>query len=106
MLASAAYKNSLNPAQPVNVSLPPSQPDNKWAVQIGAFNSRVATDDALRRAINALPGDLKNVRPLVVPLRSGNAIVFRARLAGLSRENAKTACRYLRDCMTIAPRAE
>lgn len=109
MLAMAVHKNKINPAgnpNIVNVVLPPSQPDNKWAVQIGAFNSRVATDDALRHATQSLPSGLKHASPLVVPLRTGSDIIFRARLAGFSREDAKTACRYLRDCMTIAPRAE
>lgn len=106
MLAMAVHKNTLNPAEIINVVLPPSQPDNKWSVQIGAFNSRLATDDALRRALQSLPSSLKAARPLVVPLRTGNEILFRARLSGFSREDAKTACRYLRDCMTIAPKAE
>ncbi len=111
MLAMAVHKNRMSPgiaATPVSLPpvLTPSQPDDKWAVQIGAFNSRVATDDALRHAVQSLPAALKEAQPLVVPLRTGNSLLFRARLAGFSKEDARVACRYLRDCMTIAPRAE
>lgn len=115
LLATAVHKNNLNPSlavTPVSLSnapapaLPHTMQDNRWAVQIGAFNSRVATDDALRLAVQSLPAGLKSAQPLVVPLRTGNSILFRARLAGFSKEDARVACRYLRDCMTIAPKAE
>lgn len=108
MLAMAVHKNNMNPqaARPVPVVLPPSDIQN-WAVQIGAFNSRVATDDALRRAAQSLPAALKHARPLVVPLRNhGRQMMFRARLSGLSEDEARAACRYLRDCIAISPRQD
>lgn len=103
MLAMAVHKSKDTAAVLTPVVLPPAE--QHWAVQIGAFNSRVATDDALRRATQALPAALKKAQPLVVPLRSGQSLLFRARLSGLSQQEAVSACRYLRDCITIAPQA-
>lgn len=113
MLAMAVHKNKMNPnaRAAVPVSLPPAATtaqQGNWSVQIGAFNSRVSTDDALRRAVQSLPAGLKKAQPLVVPMRAGNnnngQIMFRARLAGFNEEEARTACRYLRDCLVISPR--
>ncbi|HEU4839185.1 MAG TPA: hypothetical protein VFS88_07230, partial [Micavibrio sp.] len=75
-----------------------------WSVQIGAYNSRVATDDALRSAHAKLPAALTHATPIVVPLKSGEGILFRARLGNLSKGQATEACRYFRDCIPVAPR--
>lgn len=106
MLAMAVHKSSLNP-RPARASFSSgTKTDKNWAVQIGAYNSRVATDDALRRAAQSLPAALKQARPLVVPLRTGKELLFRARLSGFDQAEAVSACRYLRDCITIPPRAD
>ena len=75
----------------------------KWSIQIGAFNSRVATDEALKTAITKLPKSLSNAKPMAVPLRTAQGLIFRARLGGLDRKEAKKACKYFKDCMTVAP---
>lgn len=113
MLAMAVHKNKMNPnaRAVIPVSLPPTtlsapavSSAGNWSIQIGAFNSRVSTDDALRRAMQSLPAGLKKAQPLVVPMRNNNQMMFRARLAGFNEEEARTACRYLRDCLVISPR--
>ncbi len=78
-----------------------------WSVQVGAFQSRVATDQAIYRAIRELPGDLSSrATPLIVPLRTADASwVFRARLSGFTQAEAERACSRLKDCMTISPQA-
>lgn len=77
-----------------------------WAIQIGAFQDRVSTDQVLYRALKSLPAPLNRGNPVVVPLRTADASwVFRARIAGYSREQAIQACRYLDDCLTISPQA-
>ncbi len=77
-----------------------------WSIQIGAYNSRVATDSALRKAQAKLPKDLAGAKPVAVPLRSADGIVFRARFAGLNKSDAARACKYFKDCLTIAPRTQ
>lgn len=131
-----AYKPNPAPATPVEKSLrevghamfsqlgqtpnaPSAQPasiDDKqwkevysgdnWSVQIGAYNSRVATDRALRKAQARLPQELSSAKPVAVPLKTSEGIVFRARLAGMNKKDAERACTYFKDCLTIAPRTE
>ncbi len=77
-----------------------------WAVQIGAFTSRVRSDQALNEAVRKLPAGLRDVaRPVIVPMQAGDGWVFRARLRGLSRDQAMASCKYFENCMTISPRA-
>lgn len=75
-----------------------------WSVQIGAYTSRLATDDALRIAHGKLPAGLSHASPIVAPLKTSEGILFRARLGGLTQAQANDACRYFRDCLPLAPR--
>ncbi len=75
-----------------------------WSVQIGAYTSRVATDDALRAASAKLPSSLAHGSPIVVPLKTAEGILFRARLGNFTQAEATQACLYFRDCITVAPR--
>ena len=75
-----------------------------WAVQVGAFSSpelaREAADSARRR----LPGRTETVIG-VAPLPNGGAL-FRARVAGLSAEQAHEACTRLSTataCIVVPP---
>ena len=75
-----------------------------WSIQIGAFQSRVATDAALKTAQSLLPSDLRYGRTIVSPLKTSNAQwVYRARINGYSRTDAERACKHFRDCLAIAP---
>ncbi len=77
-----------------------------WSVQIGAYQSRLATDQALYQAMRKLPSHLARANPLVVPLRTTEATwVFRARLSGFSKDQAIEACKYLSECLPISPQA-
>lgn len=79
------------------------QPHETWSIQIGAYTSRVATDDALRRARAKLPADLAHGNAVVSPLTSNHGTLFRARLGNYTQAQAQQACRYFRDCLPIAP---
>ncbi len=83
---------------------PQPAPSDLWSVQIGAYNSRVATDDALRQAIGRLPPALAHASPQVVPLNTAEGTLFRARLGNFTQEQASAACRYFRDCLPVSPR--
>lgn len=77
-----------------------------WSVQIGAFQDRLTTDQAIYRAIQKLPSPLNRGNPMIIPLRTAEATwMFRARISGYTREQAMQACRYLDDCLTISPTA-
>ncbi len=85
-------------------ALPPAPVSNLWSVQIGAYTSRVATEDALNLARQKLPATLTHASPIVVPLKTGEGLLFRARLGGFSQQQANEACRYFKDCLPVAPR--
>lgn len=99
--------NNQNRQNAAMAQLPhPKDTIGKWSIQIGAFESRVKTDDILRRAIQSLPAPLtQSVRPLTVPLQTTDGTLFRARLGGFDQAQALQACTYFKDCMTVAPRA-
>lgn len=93
---------TLPPAEPM-VSAAPSE----WSIQIGAYASRVVTDDTLRQAISKLPQDMRaSVKPVSVPLRTASGTMFRARLTGMTQGQAAKACGYFNDCITISPAAQ
>lgn len=81
----------------------PKDTIGKWAVQIGAFNSRMATDEALAKAKAKLPASLSNANTITVPLKTAQGMIFRARLGNMTQEEAMSACKIFRDCMPIAP---
>lgn len=74
-----------------------------WAVQIGAFESRALTDEVIKRALSQLPEALNHAQGMIAPLRTGNGIVFRGRLASLNEAQARAACRVLGECLIIEP---
>ncbi len=78
--------------------------NNNWSVQIGAFESRAATDALLSQSLQKLPRNaFQTVRAVVAPLKTKDGWLFRGRLAGLTRYQALAACDYFTDCMPIAP---
>lgn len=100
-------RNLAAPSQIQQAALTPQQsvsPSDLWSIQIGAYTSRVATDDALRRARSKLPEQLSHASPIVVPLKTGEGVLFRGRLGNLTQAQATEACRYFRDCLPVAPR--
>lgn len=88
------------------VATAPTTPQARpWAIQIGAFESRVRTDAALRTAMAKLPDGLSQGTPFIAPLKTGNGWLFRARLGGYTKEQAMAACKALKDCLPVAPQA-
>lgn len=79
---------------------------NVWAIQVGAFQSRLASDRAIQQAQLSLPDSYFNgLKPLILPSRAANnnETVFRARLSGFTEDKAKQACAILKDCLVVGP---
>lgn len=76
---------------------------NGWAVQIGAFTSRAATDEMLNDGLRKLPSEFSNVSPVIAPLKTKDGWLFRGRLGGMNKTEALAACGYFQECLTIAP---
>ncbi|MBE7210534.1 MAG: transglycosylase SLT domain-containing protein [Gluconacetobacter diazotrophicus] len=81
-----------------------------WSVQVGAFNSSAQASQAAGSAQSRAP-TLSRARAEIAPVQTGarGARVFRARLTGLSRDDAMQACQRLahgrNDCMVVSPDA-
>lgn len=97
MMSEAAEQGDFDPSELVS--------DRPWAIQIGAFASRVQTDKAIRAAIKALPTSLAEAQPVIVPLKTAEGWVFRGRLSGYTKEQAQSACARLRECLPVSPDA-
>ncbi len=116
----AAYDS---PCRPVRTAMPydaprptlmlasaaaPVRPNGTWAIQVGAFVSveqaRFATTMARQADFSLLAGSQSVVQP-TSPF--GHGVLYRARLAGLGRGDAGSACAALRNrnipCMVVAP---
>lgn len=84
----------------------PQTGQQQWSIQVGAFTSRVQTDRILKKAQAKLPGDIQSTtRPLIVPLRTPEGWLFRARLGGLSENDAHAACNIIPECIPVAPQS-
>jgi len=102
-LIAPAVAGSL-PARPSAASSP-----GPWAVQVGAFASdrlaRAAAESARAKA-----PELARAQPAVGAVRQGRGTLYRARLAGLSREAAMQACEKLSRtggaCIVLSPDAQ
>lgn len=80
-------------------------PDNgkNWSIQVGAFSSRVASDQAIASAMTALGAKLpSSARPVIVPLKTRNGLVFRARVINMTASTAHKACSVIKDCVVVS----
>ncbi len=90
-------------AKPEQRVLSAPSANDTWAVQIGAYSSRAATDQALHAAARKIPASLGGGNPVIAPLKVKDGWMFRARLSGYTRAQAFKACTYIKDCMPVAP---
>ena len=76
-----------------------------WSVQVGAFNSRLASDRAIQTAQAKLPvSHLRGISPRIVPGKTKDQrTVFRARLSGYSEQAARETCQMIENCIVISP---
>lgn len=108
LMAIAAHKGQYNiGADPTPVKKAALQPraagNTPWAIQIGAFTSRAATDQAIQATLKTLPTAYKQANAIIAPLRTKNGWLFRGRLSGFTQPEAYAACRYLKECLPVAP---
>lgn len=75
-----------------------------WAVQIGAFSTHDAGLAALKGVRDRLPKTISaHSQYIIAPLMTSRGVIYRARLSGLSRDQATQACRILQDsCLVLA----
>ncbi|SHI55898.1 Sporulation related domain-containing protein [Roseomonas rosea] len=76
-----------------------------WAIQVGAF----ASENLARDAAGQARSGAGNGQAAVTPVSQGRSMLYRARVVGLSRDAAQSACDRLRtrgNCMVISPDAQ
>lgn len=108
LLAVAAHKRQYQDTPNVmttSYAVAPAQasPIHSWSIQVGAYESRARSDQMVTMARQKLPQHLMHASPMIAPLKAGDNWIFRARLNGLSKDEAYEACQYLDGCMAIAP---
>jgi len=82
-----------------------------WAVQVGAFSTSVTARLAAERARGVAPAVLQRARVELHPTAPfGSTVLYRARLTGLSADEASGACAYLvrsrLECIVVRPGRE
>ncbi len=89
--------------------LAPVPKNRRWGVQVGAYARYNQAYEAARRAIEIAPSLLSDGTIKVVPLRKRRGrVLHRARIKGISKQQAYQACRFLKkrktNCMEIRMR--
>jgi len=79
-----------------SASLAPVPEDRRWGVQVGAYARYSQAFQAAERALETASALLAEGAIKIVPLKKrGGRILHRARIKGISEEQAQKACRYL-----------
>ena len=82
-------------------------PSGDWAIQVGAYSNEGLARAALTVAREHAGSDLAVAHSFVSGVHQGRALLYRARLTGLSRETAVQACSRLShsrtSCMVLSP---
>lgn len=67
----------------------------QWGIQVGAFNRQALAEAAAAKAMERLPSILESGEVRIVTTRKGRrAALHRARIVGLSKQEAARACAY------------
>jgi len=88
----------------------PAEGQGWWGIQVGAYNRYATAQNRVHRAAGALPKILMHARPSIDLVERKGKEVYRARLVGLRKDDARTACRILKlksiKCMPVTPEGE
>jgi len=79
-----------------------------WGIQVGAFGDHNSAANAVIGALRRQPRLLSDAETVIVPVAGSKGVFYRARLYGLSEEQARQACVSLRTkksntCMVVSP---
>ena len=101
--------SSANAADAAPMRRGPAAP-GQWAIQIGAFGNQAQAHSALATAQTRAHVELAVAHPFVASVHQGRAVLWRARMTGMSRETAVDACGKLTharsSCIVLSPDAQ
>lgn len=96
-------------AAPVAASLPKVNANGRWAIQVGAFNDKQASQRAVSQATQRAGTLLDSATPQVMEVSTAKGKLYRARLTGMDEKTARRACAQLskggHSCLTVPPAA-
>ncbi len=86
---------------------PPAKATGRWGVQVGTFKRLPSAERRVYQVAQLAPTLLMNKGVSIVPFKQSNRTLYRARLTGLDRRDARRACRELRKrnlaCVVLSP---
>ena len=89
------------------VQLASAEPLGEWSIQVGAFRSKTRAHGAAQTAQSKLGSLVQQSMLAVVPTK-GSKPLYRARLAGLQKQEAFAACNTMKqrrqDCLVLGPK--
>lgn len=94
-------------ATPPAAAVPSSRPQTRsgWVIQVGAYPAESEAHQRLAMVKNKASRLLHSASPFTEPVQRGETTLYRARFAGLEREQAEAACKFLKrndvDCLAI-----
>ncbi len=78
-----------------------------WGIQVGAYKRYASAQRRVHKAASVLPSILMHARPSIDLITKRGKDLYRARLLGLRKEDARTACNILKgksfSCVPISP---
>jgi D-alanyl-D-alanine carboxypeptidase len=88
-------------------TVPSSRPPTRsgWVIQVGAYPAESEAQERLASVKSKASRLLASASPFTEPVQRGETTLYRARFAGLDREQAEAACKFLKrndvDCLAI-----
>lgn len=82
----------------------------QWAIQVGAYGNAAQAHGALTSAQRQAHVELAVARPYVANVKQGKTVLWRARMTGMSRDTAASACEKIQrgrtSCIVLSPDAQ
>ncbi len=75
---------------------PAAKPRGGWMIQVGAFDDEKDAKERLTTAQDKAKDQLARANPFTEKVEKGDKSMFRARFAGLEKDQAETACKNLK----------
>jgi D-alanyl-D-alanine carboxypeptidase len=72
-----------------------------YGIQVGAYSQFKGAQRAASTAAQSLPKLLSDARIVIDPQKNAGTTLYRARVVGLSKSDAESACKQLKDCLVV-----
>jgi D-alanyl-D-alanine carboxypeptidase len=88
-------------------AVPSSRPQTRsgWVIQVGAYPAESEAQQRIALVKSKASRLLAAASPFTEPVQRGDTTLYRARFAGLDRDQAEAACKFLRrndvDCLAM-----